>query len=63
MATVYEPKMDDDNSSVTLTAEALEALAEPYKYIVVIKVLDKHFSYTNITHRLRSIWRTKEGYE
>ncbi|MED6162609.1 hypothetical protein PIB30_072159 [Stylosanthes scabra] len=61
MAKVHEPENDDELPDVQFTPEALEALAEPYKDTVVIKVLDKNFSYTAITHKLRSAWIPRDA--
>ncbi|XP_025647149.1 uncharacterized protein [Arachis hypogaea] len=61
MATVVGKQ--GDSEIPTVTEEAKEILAEPYKDAIVIKVLGKNFSYTAITHKLKGVWRTKGGYE
>ncbi|XP_025702668.1 uncharacterized protein [Arachis hypogaea] len=49
--------------SVTFTQEAKNCLAEPYKDAIVIKVLGKHYSYTALSHKLRTVWRIKGGFD
>ncbi|XP_029154600.1 uncharacterized protein [Arachis hypogaea] len=63
MAIVVGKQGDSEIPTVTFTEEAKEILADPYKDAIVIKVLEKNFSYTAITHRLKGICRTKGGYE
>ncbi|XP_072056312.1 uncharacterized protein [Arachis hypogaea] len=49
--------------SVTFTQEAKNCLAEPYKDAIVIKGLGKHYSYTALSHKLRTVWRIKGGFD
>ncbi|XP_025693023.1 uncharacterized protein [Arachis hypogaea] len=49
--------------SVIFTQEAKNYLAEPYKDAIVIKVLGKHYSYTALSHKLRTVWRIKGGFD
>ncbi|MED6179415.1 hypothetical protein PIB30_000527 [Stylosanthes scabra] len=54
---------DADNiPGVVFTDVAKDVLSEPYKEAIIIKVLGKHFSYTALLHRQRSVWRIKGGY-
>ncbi|MED6141975.1 hypothetical protein PIB30_108789, partial [Stylosanthes scabra] len=54
--------IEDDIPAVTFTEEARHAFNEPYKEVVIIKVLGKYVSYTAMIHRLRGIWRIKGGF-
>ncbi|MED6172949.1 hypothetical protein PIB30_054693 [Stylosanthes scabra] len=49
--------------SIELSSEVKNIFSEPYKDMIIIKVLGKNFSYTAITHKLKGVWRTKGGYE
>ncbi|XP_057733751.1 uncharacterized protein LOC130948905 [Arachis stenosperma] len=48
---------------VNFTEEAKLCLAERYREALVIKVLDKNYSYTAFSHKLRMVWRIKCGFD
>ncbi|MED6161566.1 hypothetical protein PIB30_062019, partial [Stylosanthes scabra] len=52
-------KTDDDITAISFTSEARNALSDPYKQAVVIKLLGKHIGYTALIHKLRGVWRIK----
>ncbi|XP_072067051.1 uncharacterized protein [Arachis hypogaea] len=62
IAVVFGKQGDLLPPSVTFTQEAKNCLAEPYKDAIVIKVLGKHYSYTALSHKLRTVWRIKGGF-
>ena len=63
IATVTGKQGDSRPPSVSFTKEAKSCLAEPYKEAIVIKVLDKHYGYTALMHKLRIVWRIKGGFD
>ncbi|XP_057733875.1 uncharacterized protein LOC130949067 [Arachis stenosperma] len=63
IATVTGKQGDSRPPSVSFTKEAKSCLAEPYKEAIVIKVLDKHYGYTALMHKLQIVWRIKGGFD
>nr|XP_025607625.1 uncharacterized protein LOC112701037 [Arachis hypogaea] len=63
IATVTGKQGDSRPPSVNFTKETKSCLAEPYKEAIVIKVLDKHYGYTALMHKLQIVWRIKGGFD
>ncbi|XP_072062284.1 uncharacterized protein [Arachis hypogaea] len=63
IATVVDKQGDTQTPCVDFTEEAKLCLAEPYREALVIKVLDKNYSYTALSHKLWMIWRIKGGFD
>nr|XP_025637779.1 uncharacterized protein LOC112733123 [Arachis hypogaea] len=63
IATVVAKQGDSQPPCVNFTEEAKLCLAEPYREALVIKVLDKNYSYTALSHKLRMVWRIKGGFD
>ncbi|XP_025664446.1 uncharacterized protein [Arachis hypogaea] len=63
IATVVGKQGDSQPPCVNFTEEAKLCLAEPYREALVIKVLDKNYSYTALSHKLRMVWRIKGGFD
>ncbi|XP_072066711.1 uncharacterized protein [Arachis hypogaea] len=63
IATVVGKQGDSQPPCVNFTEEVKLCLAEPYREALVIKVLDKNYSYTALSHKLRMVWRIKGGFD
>ncbi|MED6217068.1 hypothetical protein PIB30_014271 [Stylosanthes scabra] len=63
LGTVKGKQGDSDPSSIIVSDEACEFFSQPYKDAVVIKVLDKHLSYTSLIYKLKGVWKLRGGFD
>ncbi|XP_020963548.1 uncharacterized protein LOC110265111 [Arachis ipaensis] len=62
IATAVDKQGDSQPQCVSFRIEAKTCLTESHREALVIKVLNKKYSYTALSHKLRVVWRIKGGF-